>query len=273
MQQHAAPGVCPVGRRLNALGITASADLDAFWKLVKLRDGIDRGQTVAGTTDQVAHLTVLLAGVACFSSQHEDGARQIHAFNYPGDFLGLLSSMLPQSAEPSGVQALTSCSIGTIDRDALEQSIQRHPALGRALWRAALTEVSIFRQRLVVSRRPALQRVAHLLCEQRVRLGTDEGVIPLTQIDIADAAGLSVVHINRVFQELRELGVLAKQRLIEVVNQERLQELAAFDAGYLDQSGSLFQWDLRIEGLSAGSSQLTSACWGRASRAFAMASA
>ena len=85
------------------------------------------------------------------------------------------------------------------------------------------------------------------MCEQRVRLGTDDGVIPLTQIDIADAAGLSVVHINRVFQELRQIGVLSKQRLIEVVNQERLQELAAFDAGYLDQSGSLFQWDLRIE--------------------------
>ena len=166
---------------------------------------------------------MLLEGVACLSTQHEDGGRQIYAFHYPGDFLGLHSFLFPQSAEPSEVQALTSCSIGTIDRDALEQAIQRHPALGRALWRAALTEVSIFRQRLVVSRRPALQRVAHLLCEQLARLGTDEGVIPLTQIDIADAAGLSVVHINRIFQELRQLGMLSKQRLIEVVNKERLQ--------------------------------------------------
>ena len=246
MQQHAAAGVvCPVGQRLKTLGITASADLDAFWKLVKVRDGIDRGQTIVGRTGLVKHFTVLLEGVACFSTQHEDGARQIYAFHYPGDFLGLHSFLFPRSAEPSEVQALTSCSIGTIDRDALEQAIQRHPALGRALWRAALTEASIFRQRLLVSRRPALQRVAHLLCEQLARLGTDEGVIPLTQIDIADAAGLSVVHINRIFQELRELGVLSKQRLIEVVNQERLQELAAFDAGYLDPSESLSQWDLR----------------------------
>jgi hypothetical protein len=89
--------------------------------------------------------------------------------------------------------------------------------------------------------------VAYLLCEQLARLKTDEGVIPLTQIDIADAAGLSVVHINRVFQELRQLGVLSKQRLIEVVNQERLQELAGFDAGYLDPGESLSRWDLRID--------------------------
>ena len=247
MQQHAAVGIArPVIQRLNALGITASADLDAFWKLVKVRDGVDRGKTIVGRAGLAKHFAVLLEGVACLSTQDKEGGRQIYALHYPGDFLGLHSSVLP-SVEPSEVQALTSCSIGTIDRDALEQAIQRHPALGRALWRAALTEVSIFRQRLLVSRRPALQRVAHLLCEQRVRLGTDDGIIPLTQIDIADAAGLSVVHINRIFQELRELGVLAKQRLIEVVNQERLQELAAFDAGYLDQSGSLFQWDLRIE--------------------------
>ena len=225
----------------------ASADLEAFWKLVKVRNGIDRGQTIVGGTGSAKHFAVLLEGVACFSTQHEDGARQIYGFHYPGDFLGLHSFVFPQSAEPSEVQALTSCSIGTIERDALEQAMQRHPALGRALWRAALTEVGIFRQRLVVSRRPALQRVAHLLCEQLARLGAGEGVIPLTQIDIADAAGLSVVHINRVFQELRQLGVLSKQRSIEVVNKERLQALATFDARYLDPTESLSRWDLRLD--------------------------
>ena len=214
---------------------------------MKVRGGIDRGQTIVGRTGLVKHFTVLLEGVACFSTQHEDGGRQIHAFHYPGDFLGLHGFLFPQSAEFSEVQALTSCSIGTIDRDELEREIQRHPALGRALWQAAMTEASIFRQRLVVTRRPALQRVAHLLCEQLARLGIDEGVIPLSQIDIADAAGLSVVHTNRIFQELRQLGVLSKQRLIEVVDKERLQELAAFDGRYLDLSESLSRWDLRID--------------------------
>jgi len=124
--------------------------------------------------------------------------------------------------------------------------MQRHPALGRALWRSALTEVSIFRQRLVTIRRPALQRVAHLLCVQLIRFGIDKGVIPPSQIEIADAGGLSVVRANRIFQELRERGVLSKQRLIDVVNRERLQELAGFDGRYLDSSESLSRWDLRI---------------------------
>jgi CRP-like cAMP-binding protein len=248
MRQHAATGcIRDAGQRLRTLGVTANADLEAFSKLLKMRRGVDRGQTIVGPTGSAKHFTVLLEGVACFSARHEDGARQIYAFHYPGDFLGLHSFLFPPSAEHSEVQALTTCSIGTLDRDELDRQIQARPALGRALWRAAMTETSILRQRLVVTRQPALQRVAHLLCEQLVRLGIGEGVIPLSQMDIADAGGLSKVHANRILQELRQLGALSKQRLVEVVDKERLQEIGAFDGRYLDLSESLSRWDLRIE--------------------------
>src|SRR5882724_10541557 len=71
MQQHAPAGVAsPVGQRLNTLGITARADVDAFWKLVKVRDEIDRGQTIVSSTGLVKRFTVLLEGVACFSTLH-----------------------------------------------------------------------------------------------------------------------------------------------------------------------------------------------------------
>lgn len=238
----------PSGRRLDSSDVTESNNLNPFRKLVKARRVLERGQTIVGGMGLVKHFTVLLEGVACFSTQHSDGGRQIHAFYHPGDFLGLHDSLFPRSAEFSEVQASTSCSVGTIDRDVLEREIERQPALGRALWRAAMTEASIFRQRLVVTRRPALERVAHLLCEQLARLEIDEGVIPLSQIDIADAAGLSVVHTNRIFQELRQLGLLSKQRAVEVVDKERLQDLAAFDRRYLALSESLSRWDLRIDG-------------------------
>jgi len=79
------------------------------------------------------------------------------------------------------------------------------------------------------------------------RLGIDEGIIPLSQTDVADAAGLSVVHTNRIFQDLRQLSMLSKQRALEVVDKEGLEGLAAFDASYLDSSESLSRWDLRID--------------------------
>jgi CRP-like cAMP-binding protein len=248
MPLHAAMGVAgAAGQRLRTLGVTSGADLEAFGKLMEVRGGIDRGQAIIGKTGMARHYAVLLEGVACFSTPHGDGGRQIYAFHYPGDFLGLHGFLFPQSVELGEVHALTGCSIGTIDRDALEQALQRHPALGRALWRAAMMEASACRQRFVLTRQPALQRVAHLLCEQLIRLGIHKGVIPINQVDVADAGGLSAVHTNRVFQELRQLGVLSKQRVIEVVNRERLQELAAFDGRYLDMGELLSRWDVRID--------------------------
>ncbi len=208
---------------------------------------VSRGEIIADTARSAKHFTVLLDGLACMTTRHEDGARQIYAFHYPGDFLGLHGFLHPDSTEHIEVEALSNCSIGTIDRDILDEAVQRHPALGRALWRAAMTEASIFRQRLLMVRWPAQQRVAHLLCEQLSRLGPDNRVIPLNQVEVADTVGLSVVHTNRVFQDLRRLGVLSEKRCVEVVDTKRLKELAVFDGRYLNARESLFLWDLRIE--------------------------
>ena len=48
------------------------------------------------------------------------------------------------------------------------------------------------------------------------------------------AAGLSVVHVNRTIQDLRELGALSKNsHRIRVIDKGRLAHIAKFDAGYL----------------------------------------
>jgi hypothetical protein len=93
-----------------------------------------------------------------------------------------------------------------------------------------------------------LKRVAHLLAEQLFRLGPQVRIVPLSQIDVADASGLTAVHTNRVLQKLRKLGVLSEKRCIEVVNRECLHEVAAFDSRYLKAVDTLSLWDIRIEG-------------------------
>jgi len=230
-----------------ARGAVGNAHLEPIWKLLKIRGGIGRGEIIADTGRSSRHFTVLLEGMACMATRHEDGARQIYAFHHRGDFLGLHGLLHPHSTEHIEVEALSTCTVGTIDRDVLEQTIQRNPAVGRTLWRAAMVEASIFRQRLLMVRWPAMQRIAHLLCEQLSRLEPGTRMIPLNQIEVADTVGLSIVHANRSFQELRKLGVLAEKRCIEVVDTKRLKELAVFDSRYLDPSEFLSRWDLRIE--------------------------
>jgi Crp-like helix-turn-helix domain len=66
-------------------------------------------------------------------------------------------------------------------------------------------------------------------------IGINGAVIPMTQVDLADAANLSAVHMNRMVKDLRELGVLSKNRRgTEVVHREGLVDIAKFDSRYLN---------------------------------------
>jgi hypothetical protein len=115
-----------------------------------------------------------------------------------------------------------------------------------------MLEASILRKRLLnLGRQSALRRVAHLLCEQLARreaVGIISATIPLTQVDLADAVGLSIVHINRTVQELRRFGILsAMGTAIEVVNRAELVTLANFDSQYLSMPQVLSQWQVSME--------------------------
>jgi len=131
--------------------------------------------------------------------------------------------------QDNAASALTECSVGIILHKDIERITARAP--NRALWRDTMIEASIFREWNVD--RPALERIAHLLCEQTVRLeaiGISCGAIPMTQVDLADAAGLSTVHTSRTIQNLRQFGVLLRNsRAIAVTHWDRLVEIAKCD--------------------------------------------
>jgi CRP-like cAMP-binding protein len=243
----------PVIRKLRNLGGAESdAELEAVLKRIKVSARASRGEDIIGPGKASRNFRVLLDGVACSYERLTNGSRQIYTFQYPGDFCDLHRHVLPESNNEVAVAALTECSIGIIEHRDLDQLIAQYPSLGLALWRATMLEASIFRKRLLnIGRQPALQRVAHLLCEQLARreaVGINSATIPLTQGDLADAVGLSIVHINRTVQELRKLGILStKGPAIEVVNRAALVALANFDGQYLNMGQVLSHWQISIE--------------------------
>lgn len=242
----------PLIQKLRGLGVDSDTELDAVLDRIKVRAGTRRGEDIIAPGKSPKHSTLLMEGVACLYERLQDGNRQIYAFQYSGDFCDLHRHVLPETNNEVAVAAMTDCSIGIIEHKDLEQLIAQYPSLGLALWRASMLEASIFRKRLLnIGRQPALQRVAHLLCEQLARreaVGINSATIPLTQMDLADAAGLSIVHVNRTFQELRRLDILSKEgRTIKVVDRERLVILAGFDGNYLNMPQLLSHWHVRIE--------------------------
>jgi CRP-like cAMP-binding protein len=243
--------ISALASKLESLGIGRD-DLDALVQFLKVQPRVPAGADIIHAAQPAGYSTLLLSGVACSYRRLEDGTRQIYSFQHPGDFCDLYRYVLPERNEAMAVQALADCSIATIGHADIEQLLVRRPKLGLVLWRATMLEASILRERLSNARRgSAVQRVANLLCEQLARreaIGITSPVVPVTQVDVADAAALSIVHVNRTIQTLRSLNVLSKTRhLIEVADRKRLAKIAEFDGRYLNMPRLVSKWAVEIQ--------------------------
>jgi CRP-like cAMP-binding protein len=196
------------------------------------RDLIRRGATPA-------HVYLICDGWACRYKSLPDGRRQILDFLIPGDLCDLNIYILSRMDHSIG--AITALDVVGIPREELQALADAHPQVTRALWWQALVSKSCSREWIVnVGARSARERIAHLLCEMFLRLesvGATDGCscdFPLTQADLAEATGLTAVHVNRTLQRLRETGliVLADRRLT-IPDMAALKAAGLFNPDYL----------------------------------------
>jgi CRP-like cAMP-binding protein len=183
----------------------------------------------------------LVEGFAGRISQLENGHRQITAIHVPGDFVDLHSFLLKEMDH--AVMAISRCRVVMFPHAQLATITEQYPHLTRLLWLATLIDAAIHRQWLaVMGGLPAISHMAHLVCELYLRLnviGCTEDkrfTLPVTQSELADAMGLTPVHVNRVLQELRRESLLTWEGAsIEILDWPNLQALADFDPRYLHQ--------------------------------------
>jgi CRP-like cAMP-binding protein len=173
-----------------------------------------------------------------------DGKRQILTFMIPGDIFGLHAFFV--RAMDHSIGTLVPTRLATISRATMFDLLEHHPRIGAALRWSTLQEGAILRERIVaLGRRSARGRVIYLLCElvwrqKAVGLAQDHAIrLPLTQVELADALGLTSVHLNRILQGLRRdsLIELVDSRLT-LLDVERLQDIAGFNQDYLHFGGA-----------------------------------
>src|SRR4051794_20942251 len=118
------------------------------------------------------------------------------------------------------------------------------PRLGTAiLWAASRDEAMVVEHLVSIGRRDALARTAHLFLELGLRLqlvgvGTNAGYdCPLNQYLLADALGLTAIHLNRVLRQPRERDLMTLRGGCVVFHDPQgLRLVAGYCDGYLDQS-------------------------------------
>jgi CRP-like cAMP-binding protein len=243
MSIHDSPFVRKLGAYV-ALSDPELALLEQFHQ--NRRTFVDGGDLVyEGETNSSAY--ILVKGWVCSYKILSDGSRQIVGFQIPGDLLGL-RGVLFRTADHS-IEPINEVEASEVKTRELLGAFEACPRLATAILWAVSTDEAITVERLVsLGRRDAAGSIAHLFLELGARLklvGLATGnsyQCPLSQYLLADALGLSAVHVNRVLRQLREEGLMTfRDGTVTFDNLDELVALAGFDKAYLDYEGPMLK--------------------------------
>lgn len=235
----------PFAQKLSAFINLSQIDLSALSDVYRRRRKFAVDRDIIREGERGQHAYILASGWACSYKILSGGTRQIVDFQVPGDFLGL-RSVLFRTADHN-VVPITPVQASVIGQeDLLAAFSQTHRLAMAVLWAASRDEAMVVEHLVNLGRRNAAERTGHFLLELAARLrlvgmGDKAGfACPLSQCLLADALGLSAVHVNRVLRELREEGMLTFQKGAVVFDDyEALVAFTSFDRNYLDHDGPL----------------------------------
>lgn len=209
-----------------------------------LAEAVSPAKSVPANTDLIREgersdtLFFVLEGWAARYTTTRDGARLFPALSIPGDIANLDALMF--DLPDYGVRSLSQVTIVGLPVDRTRALVARYTGIAQALFRLALVEnATLGKWAQSLGRRSARERLAHLLCELSVRLQAEEGnessfQFPITQEQVADALGLTAVHVNRTFHQLKDEGLVQfANRTIIFPDVARLRKVGGFEPSYL----------------------------------------
>lgn len=238
--------VSPLRRKL---GTFVNLPVEEWFRLEVLESQGKRikrsGQEFVSAHQHLKTAYILHSGWAATFKLLQNGDRQIISLHVPGDFISL-NSLFLRRCDHSAV-AITDIVISEVTPQDLSDIQFSAPGLSTALSWAMWRERALSEERLVdLGQRTALERTAHFLLElcDRLRLAGlgchDSYTCPISQPLLADALGITPIHLNRVLRQLRELGYLTfRGGVVSLDNIARLIDLAQYDPAYLDHPGWL----------------------------------
>jgi CRP-like cAMP-binding protein len=200
---------------------------------------IEPNQDIVREGDRPTRSFTLLGGIACTYKSTRAGKRQVMSYHVPGDMPDFQSLYL--ETMDISIATVSACRVGFVQHEAVRSLLRAHPRLNEVFWRATLIDAALVREWMLnTGRRDAYARMAHLFCELVTRLNAvglaPDRVcdLPMTQPELADALGITSVHVNRTIRDLKAAGLITlRGRRLTVHDWPALQEAAEFDPTYL----------------------------------------
>jgi CRP-like cAMP-binding protein len=227
-------------RKLNTFLPLSPDEINCLAALQSPTRTVQRGQQLVHEGQTGQQVFVLQSGWTCSYKDLPGGGRQIISFPIAGDCVGLRSALL-RTADHS-FDALTDAVVSAVDGSRMLAAFSEFPRLGAAiLWAASRDEAMVVEHLVSIGRRSATERTAHFFMELAERLNLiglateAEFKCPLNQYVLADALGLSAIHVNRVLRQLRERSLMTVHRgTVTIHDMKGLRSLSGFRGGYLN---------------------------------------
>jgi len=225
-----------LGRRRNQL---TDGDLDALEQAAgPFRDLAPRTTLITQGTP-VTFSTYLVDGFMCRYMDDRKGERQLVAVHVPGDFVDLHG--YPLKRLDHDIASINACRIVQVPHARLDEIMIARPGLSKLLWFSTLLDAAMHREWIFrLGRFEAIKRIGHFFCEIEAKLravGLSDGSsfpLPMTQMDLAEACGMTPVHVNRMLRELRERKIMQiRANSVKIFDLAALYRLCEFDPGYL----------------------------------------
>ena len=229
---------------LKGQGFSFAATLD--WRRLENIQAVRARQSVVTKPTTVLHqgqnataFYTLLDGWGVRYKMLSDGRRQILSFLLPGDPV-TLSALSPRPLAYS-VQLLSEAVVSEFDIKLIKQHMRENDELSASANACYERELAMADEHVTnLGRRSAKERIAHLMLEFDALLhwrgAVHDGHIfmPLRQRHLADALGLTTIHVNRTLRALRDEELLdLRGGILSFLDRERLMALAVFDGAYL----------------------------------------
>ena len=216
-------------------GVEQEEILGLSGRAVRVRnrsDIVSPGQTVD-------HACLIAEGLVARFDQMRDGRRQTTSLHLPGEMCDLHSVVQPTASW--SLTALTDATVIFVPHSQLWRLALRYDNVAITFWREGMAHSAILAKWVGnLGRKNATARVSHLICEmglrsESARLGTRSAFdLPMTQEQLADAVGITPVHVNRTLQLLRRnAGLTFKRPRVAVEDWDTLAAVAEFDPEFL----------------------------------------
>ena len=226
--------LAPLVERLGARAQLSADDQRALLALPYQERLVGPGGYVVEEGELIRGWHVQLSGVTHRHRISADGLRRIVGMHGPGDFLNL--PITPPATSEDFVQALTRVRVAIVQTEAILALSQERLSILRAICGEIAADISIYRAWISnVGRREARARIAYLLCELVMRSHPGGGAdgcsitLPMSQVDIADATGITTVHVNRTLRAMQMQGLIRRHRRnIHIPDWRALTRIAEF---------------------------------------------